>query len=326
MADPTSQDKEPLILNPRLVRALRIALVLFLLPLLALTVLFVLSPKLPLPYLTAVVSLVLCLVVLWGIRTSPPKRLGLGLAIALGSMWVVVFGLYGAQFTASLFRPAHRSRADIALLLSASLWVLTLLQGAYVGLALKLRRSMPSGHSHLPRLVGTIVGGIVLGFMVIFTIAFEYSMRIPGQAPAAGMLRTINTADITYAITYGGSYTSSLAELAPPPKGMQPSASAAGLIQPALAGGTVRFRTYIVADDIVDEIDLTLGRGVKHSYRIIYKPGQPVEHGRIDSYTICARPIDKALAPNSYFTDETGVIRMTGEDRCPTPQDWPIAG
>lgn len=128
------------------------------------------------------------------------------------------------------------------------------------------------------------------------------SRSAAGQASPVGNLRTINTAEITYASTYNAGYSANLASLAPPASGVQPSLTAAGLIDSVLAGG------------------------VKNAYRFEYKPG-PAENGRIDSYTVTARPIKYATCGyNSYFTDESGVIRSTGEDRPATAEDLPLAG
>ena len=323
MGSLASPDRESLPSSPRLVRVLRVALALSLLPWLALTVLYVLGPRLPLPNLPACISLGLGAVVLWRMRTTPPTRFGLLLTAALGSLWVVLFGYYAFQITASLFGLAPGSSADIALLLGGTLWVLTLLQGACVGVAWKFGRSMSSGGGDPAKCEGAFAGGGICGVLVILVIGFFY-LDPPGQAPAVGMLRTINTAEITYALTYERGYTSSLAELVPPPRGMQPSASAAGMIDSALASGIRRYRTFHVGDDLIDEVESALGRAPRHAYRIIYQPGPRDEKGIVNSYTICARPIGQPGI--SYFTDETGVIRMTSEDRCPTVKDWNVAG
>jgi hypothetical protein len=55
------------------------------------------------------------------------------------------------------------------------------------------------------------------------------------QASAVGSLRTINTAEITYASTYNHGYSSSLATLGPGTEGSPPVESAAGLIDEVLA-------------------------------------------------------------------------------------------
>jgi len=123
-----------------------------------------------------------------------------------------------------------------------------------------------------------------------------------GQASAAGALRTINTAAITYASTYDTGYPSSLAVLAPPAAGEEPSDQAAGLIDDVLASGT------------------------KSGYTYIYIPGERDSNARIEKYTIHASPVTPGTTgSNYYFTDESGVIRQTS-DKQASAADSPIAG
>jgi hypothetical protein len=125
--------------------------------------------------------------------------------------------------------------------------------------------------------------------------------RFPSdRASAMGSLRTINTTEITYASTYDGGYSPDLASLGPGGTG-PPSASAAGLI------------------------DSVLATGRKSGYIFTYTPGQRDPKGRIGSYTVTACPItydrDGRGSRTSFFTDETGFIRQTDENRPPTGQD-----
>ena len=108
-------------------------------------------------------------------------------------------------------------------------------------------------------------------------------------------LRTINTAQVTY---WGGDQTKGfahkLSELGP---------TGAGLIEATLASGKkggYRFR-------LVPE--RTTGR-------------QPVRH-----YIVVASPIRRLTQEQrSFFTDETGVIRFTAENRPATKSDPAIDG
>jgi len=128
--------------------------------------------------------------------------------------------------------------------------------------------------------------------------------RAANQASAVLSLRIINTAEATYVDTYKGRYSPSLAALGPPPEGTQPSAAAAGLVDSLLAGG-----------------------GVKSGYRFTYAPGPPDKAGHIQSYAVTARPsVYGATGNRSYFTDQSGVIRMTSEDRSATATDSPLGG
>jgi hypothetical protein len=65
--------------------------------------------------------------------------------------------------------------------------------------------------------------------------------------------------------------------------------------------------------------------GRKGEYRFRYRPQHTGREQPIKHYTITARPI-KRLVKNqkSFFTDETGVIRFTTENRAATRGDPPI--
>lgn len=149
--------------------------------------------------------------------------------------------------------------------------------------------------------------GIPLFLIQVISIPNLLRSRSAGDhIGGVGMLRTINTAEITYASTYSSGFSPSLAVLGPPTQGAKRSALAA---------------------DLIDEF---LASGRESGYRIDYKPG-PVEHGRIDTYTVTARPIkygcpEAYWAETSYFSDQSGVIRMTNEDRLATAKDPPIGG
>ncbi|MGH9860283.1 MAG: hypothetical protein ACRD5F_09700 [Candidatus Acidiferrales bacterium] len=56
-------------------------------------------------------------------------------------------------------------------------------------------------------------------------------------------------------------------------------------------------------------------------YRLEYSPGPP-EGGRVRTYTLLARPGN--FGYRNFYTNETGTIRATGENRAATAQDQPI--
>ncbi len=123
------------------------------------------------------------------------------------------------------------------------------------------------------------------------------------QASAVGSLRTINIAEISYASTYSIGYSPSLSALGPASPGNSPTAAAGGLIDSVLAGG------------------------LKSGYKFTYMPGPPDKAGHIKTYAVVARPAAYGKSGRmSFFTDETGVIRKTDEDRPATAQDPPIGG
>jgi hypothetical protein len=121
------------------------------------------------------------------------------------------------------------------------------------------------------------------------------------EASAVGSLRSINTGEVTYASTYGKSFSPTLTALGPPAQGIQRSADAADLIDSLLAGGQ------------------------KSGYNFIYTPGPRDAQGRIVRYTVVARPATPGVSgQRSFFTDETGVLRATLDDRPATVSDPPI--
>jgi hypothetical protein len=107
----------------------------------------------------------------------------------------------------------------------------------------------------------------------------------PPKTYPVGTLRTINSAEITYAATFNHGYSASLAALGPSSNGM-PSESAADLISGDLAGS-----------------------GVRSGYRFTYSPGPPDADGRIQTYSVSAAPLQPEWG-NYYYTDQSGVIRQ----------------
>jgi type IV pilus assembly protein PilA len=144
---------------------------------------------------------------------------------------------------------------------------------------------------------------VVAIILIIAAIAIPNLLRsriAANQASAVGSLRTINTAEITYASTYNAGYSSTLSDLAPPGSG-NPTSTAAGLIDSVLAGG------------------------VKSGYSFTYTPGSTVG-GRIDTYELYANPVTVGTTgTNFYFTDHSGVIRQNSSATA-SASDSPLAG
>ena len=57
-------------------------------------------------------------------------------------------------------------------------------------------------------------------------------------------------------------------------------------------------------------------------YSLQYAPGKPDAEGRVKSYTLIARPGNFGYL--NFYTDESGVLRATLEDRAATVQDPPV--
>ena len=64
---------------------------------------------------------------------------------------------------------------------------------------------------------------------------------------------------------------------------------------------------------------------VTRRYKFTYAPGPADKDGKITTYTVTGRPIRYGRAVvRSFFTDESGVIHATQEDRAATTQDSPL--
>ncbi|MHB8654101.1 MAG: hypothetical protein ACYDA9_09500 [Terriglobia bacterium] len=114
---------------------------------------------------------------------------------------------------------------------------------------------------------------------------------------ALGCVRTINTASAVYKSTYDNSYSPTLAAMGINPTSTSPTAEAARFIDNNLSGGK------------------------KAGYVFTYKSGAKDKFGHITSYTVTARPQKWQKGVVSFFTDQTGVIRWTKDDRAPTAKD-----
>ena len=150
-------------------------------------------------------------------------------------------------------------------------------------------------------LTGLILGYSGLAILALLIVIPSVVPVRPGIKPTpVGCLRTINTAEITFAATYSKGYSSSLAELRSPPPGKEPSAEAAGLIDEALASGS------------------------EAAYRFVYTPGKKDSDGRVTTYTIQANPVTPGTTGTKfYFTDESGIVREDS-DRPATAKSPPI--
>lgn len=118
------------------------------------------------------------------------------------------------------------------------------------------------------------------------------------EASAVGALRTLNTAIVTYEATYqnvGVPPSISALTCASDETCKNPSAEHAALIDSTFAASP------------------------------LIRSGYEFQYTRISSerYIITATPIDtdSATTPRSFFTDQSGVIRSTQENRAATPQD-----
>jgi hypothetical protein len=214
------------------------------------------------------------------------------------------FGAGTVMFVGSLrILVAAVAEADRALIARCGLLAMT--QAALAASALKAFYAVGREKRDLRKLVEGILGPMVLlGIVILLTPNFcTLTPERGNEVAAMGFLRTVNTAEITYAETYKTGFSRSLAALAPPPAGAQLSASAAGLLLSDLANG------------------------VRSGYRFIYTPGPPDKASHIQTFTLTARPLEYGKSGReNFFTDQSGVIRETNEDRPASVKDPPIGG
>jgi prepilin-type N-terminal cleavage/methylation domain-containing protein len=153
---------------------------------------------------------------------------------------------------------------------------------------------------------------VVAIILIIAAIAIPNLLRsriAANQASAVGSLRTLNTAEVTYATTYNTGYSGTLGDLGPPTSGQTPSATAAGLVDEVLSGGAA-----------------SATMSSKSGYSFIYTPGATDTSGKINTYGITATPISVGTTgTNYYYTDMSGVIRQNSTAVAGS-SDSPLAG
>ncbi len=121
-----------------------------------------------------------------------------------------------------------------------------------------------------------MVIAIILLLLAIALPNFWRAQMAARQAAAQVTLREIQTAEATYAATYGQGYSTSLAKLGPPASGTPASSDAAGLL------GTV------------------LANGQDGAYRFTYIPGSLI-NGKIQTYTLKAEPSQPCVSGYAYY-------------------------
>jgi len=158
---------------------------------------------------------------------------------------------------------------------------------------------------------------VVAIILIIAAIAIPNLLRsriAANQASAVASLRTLNTAEVTYATTYNTGYSSTLGDLGPATAGGTPVATAAGLVDEVLSGvsGTAGGPTATTS--------------TKSGYQFTYSPGGTDTSGKINTYSFTATPISVGTTgTNFYFTDQSGVIRQNSTAVAGST-DSPLAG
>ncbi len=156
-----------------------------------------------------------------------------------------------------------------------------------------------------------IVVAIILIIAAIAIPNFMRSRVAANQASAVGSLRTLNTAEFTYSATYNKGYSSTLGYLGPPAAGAAADITHSGIIDSVLSGSASG--------------GLGAMTSTKSGYLFTYSPG-PLINGEISSYTIIAAPTSQGTSgTNSYFVDQTGVVRQNSTTQA-SAADSPLAG
>jgi len=147
-----------------------------------------------------------------------------------------------------------------------------------------------------------IVVAIILIIAAIAIPNFLRSRVAANQASAVASLRTLNTAEVSYSLTFNTGFSADLLSLAPPvPADANPTTTAAGLI------------------------DSILAAGIKSGYTFTYSPGPSDAIGTILTYSLTAGPFSSSTGSNYYYSDQSGVIRQNSTTTA-TASDSPLAG
>jgi type IV pilus assembly protein PilA len=247
-------------------------------------------------------------VVVWGLRNAlyaAARESSLAMRAALGaSVCVFVYGVMGITRVLSsttVIRADSTPPGIWSLLFPAFLLVLPVASAAIAIRVYYLMKPEPGDKRTLAKGYGGAIFCLFLTALFMPNLIDGHHRGSRNEASAVGSLRSINTSEVTYASTYGKSFSPTLAAIGPPAQGSQPNADAADLIGSVLAGGQ------------------------KSGYNFIYTPGPRDAQGRILSYTVVARPATRGVTgQRSFFTDEDGVIRVTMENRPATVSDSPI--
>jgi type II secretory pathway pseudopilin PulG len=163
---------------------------------------------------------------------------------------------------------------------------------------------------------GMALAGLIMGYISVATLPFIVmiiaAIAIPNllrariaanEAASVGAIRTINTANVTYAATYGG-FAPSLTALG----GSSSNCSAPSKEHACL-------------------VDTVLASGQRSGYRYTYTAEDSDNDGVIDKFFVEAEPIKKGSSGRSaYCTDESGVIRKQADGSRCTAESATISG
>lgn len=139
---------------------------------------------------------------------------------------------------------------------------------------------------------------VVAIILIIAAIAIPNLLRsriAANEASATSTMRTLNTAEVTFASTYNSGFTESLNRLGTPTSG-QPDVNNADVVDPVLsarAAGSIGSTGF-----------------TKSGYIFTYAPTGNTTFGFIAQYTVNANPQARGSSgQRSFFSNESAVIR-----------------
>jgi len=146
-----------------------------------------------------------------------------------------------------------------------------------------------------------IVVAIILIIAAIAIPNFLRSKMLANETAAVAACKKILTAQVAYSTTFGGGFSELLEQLGPPPVGTPVSTDRAGLLDEILTGGT------------------------KHGYVFTYTSYDNNGDGQYEAFELVAVPTAyNVTGVRSFFINNSGVVRATGENRPATVDDSPI--
>jgi prepilin-type N-terminal cleavage/methylation domain-containing protein len=141
---------------------------------------------------------------------------------------------------------------------------------------------------------------VVAIILIIAAIAIPNLLRsriAANEASAVASLRTLNTAEVTYASTYNSGFTSTLGQLATPSSG-QPSWSAADLVDPILSGQQSSSNSF------------TGTTFTKNGFIFAYTNPGTGSYPQIAVYAVNADPMARGSSgQRSFYSDQSAVVR-----------------
>jgi type IV pilus assembly protein PilA len=153
---------------------------------------------------------------------------------------------------------------------------------------------------------------VVAIILIIAAIAIPNLLRsriAANEASATASLRTLNTAEVTYASTYNSGFTSTLNQLATPSgaPAVQPSWSAADLVDPILSGMQTGASMSFT----------------KNGFIFTYSCGT-CGYPQIATYSVNADPMARGSSgQRSFYSDQSAVVRANATSQA-TSNDNPI--